>query len=69
MNPNQPLISLSQAAAMTPYSAEYLGLLARKGKLRAVKLGRDWLTTKEDIRQYLETQRKKHRQMLESLQM
>lgn len=60
------LISLVQAAANTPYSAEYLGLLARKNKLPAIKIGRDWLTTREAILVYVKKQEQKHRSILQA---
>ncbi|MDA1292575.1 MAG: Fic family protein [bacterium] len=46
------LITLSDAAKTTSYSAKYLNLLARTGKLFAVKRGRLWHTTKEAIKEY-----------------
>ena len=46
------LIKLSEAARESKYSAKYLNLLARTGKLFAVKHGRIWLTTKESIKDY-----------------
>ncbi|MCL5667079.1 MAG: helix-turn-helix domain-containing protein [Patescibacteria group bacterium] len=52
---------------MTPYSAEYLSLLARKGRLKAVKIGRDWLTNEEAIKEYVQKQVKKHEKMLAAL--
>ncbi|MBI2625581.1 hypothetical protein HYW68_00830, partial [Candidatus Parcubacteria bacterium] len=48
-------LSLSEASELTPYSAEYLSLLARRGKLFSVKKGRLWVTTKEGVREYLAT--------------
>lgn len=51
-------ITLKEAAKATPYSPEYLGLLARTGKIDAKKIGRDWLTTKEAMDLYLEKFRK-----------
>jgi excisionase family DNA binding protein len=50
------LLTLKDAATLTPYSAEYLNLLARKGKLNAQKIGRDWLITKPDLFSYLKKQ-------------
>ncbi|MBX4191656.1 MAG: helix-turn-helix domain-containing protein [Candidatus Doudnabacteria bacterium] len=50
------LLSLKDAAELTPYSADYLNLLARKGKIRARKIGRDWLITKPDLFHYLRKQ-------------
>lgn len=50
------LLSLKEASELTPYSADYLNLLARKGKIRAKKIGRDWLITKPDLFDYLRHQ-------------
>lgn len=58
------LVSIAQAAEETPYSAEYLSLLARKGRIPAVKLTRDWLTTRQAVLSYVNTQRQKHEQLL-----
>ncbi len=46
-------ISLHEASESCPYSQEYLSLRARQGKLKAVKLGRDWVTTKEWVENYV----------------
>ncbi len=46
-------ISLTEIAKTTPFSAKYLNLLARQGKLEAYKEGRDWLTSKEAIERYI----------------
>jgi hypothetical protein len=61
------LISLSQASKFTPYSIEYLSLLARKGKLKAVKVSRDWLTTEEAVLAYVRQQQLKHQNSLDQL--
>ena len=45
-------ISLLEATKYCKYSQEYLSLRARQGKLRAVKRGRNWLTTKEWLTEY-----------------
>ena len=37
-------ISLSEAAKITGYHEDYLGQRARLGQLKAVKIGRNWLT-------------------------
>lgn len=47
-------ISLSEAAAHSPYTQEYLSLRARQGKLRAVKQGRNWVTTLGWLDDYLQ---------------
>jgi len=47
-------LSLSEAAKISRnrYSEEYLSLLARTGKIGAVKFGRDWKITKEALEEY-----------------
>jgi hypothetical protein len=45
-------ISLQDAAKYCSYSQEYLSLRARQGKLKAVKLGRNWVTKKEWLEEY-----------------
>jgi excisionase family DNA binding protein len=50
------LLSLKDASELSPYSPDYLNLLARKGKIRARKIGRDWLITKTDLADYLSRQ-------------
>jgi len=47
------LISLAEAAKLTPYSQEYLSLLARKGRLHALKRRRNWVTTRKEVEGYL----------------
>ena len=46
-------LTLPEAAKGTSYSADYLRLRAGQGKLRAVKLGRSWFTTREWMRHYV----------------
>lgn len=52
-------ISLSELAKTTRFSNKYLNLLARNGKLEAHKEGRDWLTTKAALKNYLEGRERK----------
>ena len=47
-------ISLQEATKFCNYSQEYLSLRARRGKLKAVKFGRNWVTTKEWLQDYVE---------------
>ncbi len=54
------LISIAEAASFTPYSAEYLSLRARTGHLKATKIARNWLTTREAVLSYLTEQEAKH---------
>lgn len=46
--------TLGEAAAISrnKYSEEYLGLLARNGKIGAIKFGRNWKITKEALEEY-----------------
>lgn len=48
---------LSEIAPETPYSAEYLGLLARRGLIDAYKEGRNWVSSKKAIDQYIDSQK------------
>jgi len=50
-------ISLQEASKLCDYGIEYLSFLARTGKLQAVKIRRNWMTTREAILEY--TGRKK----------
>jgi len=46
-------MTLAEASNLTPYSKEYLGLLARKGVISATKIGRNWHITQEALEEYL----------------
>ena len=46
-------ISLQEATKYCGYSQEYLSLRARHGKLKAIKFGRNWVTKKEWLDEYL----------------
>lgn len=61
------LLSMSEAARYTPYAAEYLSLRAKTGKLKAVKVGKNWITTKPAILDYLKVQEERHTKILQSL--
>ena len=52
-NEKKQFLSLADAAKLTPYSAEYLSLLARKGLIAAVKIGKDWHVTPEALNEYM----------------
>ena len=49
-------VCLSEAARSTPYSAEYLSLLARRNKLPAKKIQGVWYTTRKIVNDYLSKQ-------------
>ncbi len=48
------LLSLKDAAARFDLSHSHLRLLARAGKLRARRMGRDWFTTEQAVADYLQ---------------
>ena len=52
-NGRRHFMKLAEAARDTPYSQEYLSLLARRGKIAAIKIGKDWHVTLEAIENYL----------------
>jgi Fic family protein len=51
-------IPLGEARKYTNYSQAYLGKLAKEGKLEAMKVKRNWLTTKEAVLRYEKSHRK-----------
>lgn len=51
--------SLAEIAGKTNFSAEYLNLLARQGKLEAHKEKRNWLTSLEAVKRYLNSRERK----------
>ena len=52
---------LSEVSKEVPYSARYLNLLARQGKLDAYKQGRNWLTSKDAVGRYIENRQRKRK--------
>ncbi|MBF0107165.1 MAG: Fic family protein [Deltaproteobacteria bacterium] len=50
---------LSQIAKQTRFSAKYLNLLIRKGKLEAHKEGRNWKTSIDAVKRYLNARKRK----------
>ena len=57
----EEFISLSELAKDTKFTEKYLNLLARNGKLEAHKEGRNWLTSKDALRRYLESRERKRK--------
>lgn len=53
LSEREGLISLKEATKYCDYSQEYLSLLARKGKLSAIKINKEWVTTQEAIEEYI----------------
>ena len=56
-SPDEQWIPLAQAADGTPYTQEYLSLLARQGRLEAIKRGRVWYTTRKAVKAYRDSVR------------
>jgi Fic family protein len=52
-------ISLAELAKGTRFTNKYLNLLARSGKLEAHKEGRNWLSSKEALKRYLDGRERK----------
>ncbi len=51
-------MSLAEASKDSVYSQEYLSLLARRGRIDAIKLGRNWHVKKEAIEEYSKSKKK-----------
>jgi len=47
------LISLVDAAALYGFSAKYLSNIAKKGRLKAQKIGNSWVTTPNDMEEFI----------------
>jgi Fic family protein len=47
-------MSLRDASKICEYGIEYLSYLARTGRLKAIKIRRNWLTTREALLDYIE---------------
>mgnify|MGYP003681900360 CR=1 FL=1 len=54
-------LTLAEASEISPYTREYLSLLARRGIIGAFKRGRNWVITREDLERYVESVRAKKR--------
>ncbi|MBK7916867.1 MAG: helix-turn-helix domain-containing protein [Chloroflexi bacterium] len=53
------LISLPEAAELYGFSAKYLGNLAKKGRLKAQKVGTSWVTTPQNVEDYIQSRQKR----------
>ena len=45
-------ITLREAAQIYGCTQKHMNLVARRGKLKAIKMGRNWVTTKEWLDEY-----------------
>lgn len=57
----EKFMPLARIAKKTSFSAKYLNLLARRGKLEAYKKGRNWLTSLEAVEAYLTNRQRKRK--------
>lgn len=55
------LISLAEAARRYGFSQRYLSNLARRGRLKAIKIARNWLTTPADVEEYIRSRERRGR--------
>jgi len=53
--------TLTELAKKNPYSAKYLNLLIRQGKLEAHKEGRNWLSSDDAIKRYIDNRERKRK--------
>lgn len=53
------LISLAKASELYGFNQAYLATLARKGRLKAIKPGSEWLTTPSDVERYIRSRQKR----------
>jgi excisionase family DNA binding protein len=51
------LISLVEAAELSGFSLRYLQDIAKRGRLQAKKIGREWLTTMAAVEEYKRTRK------------
>lgn len=54
----EPIANIVQEPEI-PYGQEYVSLLARQGKIDAYKEGKDWLTTKTAVKDYIQNRKRK----------
>lgn len=52
------LLTMAEAAEISPYSKEYLNVLARRGGIPAFKLRRNWLVSRDALLAYVAEQEK-----------
>lgn len=49
-------ITLREASKISGYNPDYMSYLIRSGKMDGRKVGRNWMTTKDAVHQYLSNQ-------------
>jgi hypothetical protein len=54
-NPFSKLIGIEEAAIFANLSIRHMRLLLSSGRIRGRKIGRDWITTEDEVKKYLLT--------------
>jgi len=52
------LLTLAEAAEISPYSKEYLNVMARRGVIPALKIRRNWMVSKAALQEYIKSHKK-----------
>lgn len=64
---DEPIIlTLKQASEQSPYSVDYLSLLARRGRIAAFKKGNKWMITEDELKKYVAEMKAKRNRKKES---
>jgi len=50
---------MTEAAEIYGFNADYLARLARKGRLKAQKVGWSWVTTPSDVEDFISSRKKR----------
>ncbi|MCI0562762.1 MAG: helix-turn-helix domain-containing protein [Nitrososphaera sp.] len=50
-------ISMMEAAELYGFNRHYLSELAKKGRLKAKRIGRSWITTPADVEEYIRSRK------------
>jgi hypothetical protein len=58
-NDKTRLISLPEAAELYGFNPDYLGQLARRGRLKAQKIGNSWATTPQAVEDFIASRQKR----------
>ncbi|MFA5791897.1 MAG: hypothetical protein WC884_02575 [Candidatus Paceibacterota bacterium] len=58
------VISLHQASKISGYHQDYLSLLIRKKEIKGEKMGGNWFTTEEEVKNYIFKQEIRHKKWI-----
>jgi hypothetical protein len=58
------VISLHQASIISGYHQDYLSSLIRKNEIRGQKMGGNWFTTEEEVKNYIFKQKIRHKKWI-----